>query len=75
MEQPVQPAPPGPVPDRETDLHYNTFRHCDPAVGLNTDTYLGGSLVRGEPLELMCDKTAPVDRVETDVVASQRIFY
>ncbi|WP_326902758.1 hypothetical protein P8F81_11275 [Kosakonia cowanii] len=44
------------------------------ASGLNTDTYLGGSLVRGEPLELMCDKTAPVDRVETDVVASQRIF-
>lgn len=47
MEQPVQPAPPGPVPDRETDLHYNTFRHCDPAVG----RYADGSVRAGERAE------------------------
>ncbi len=73
--------------DRETGLHCNTFRYYGPAGGcytqmdpiglaggLNTYTYVVDPLGWVDPLGLMCGKTTPVYRVETDVVASQRIF-
>ena len=65
--------------DRETGLHYNTFRYYDPASGcytqmdpiglaggLNTYTYVVDPLVWVDPLGLMCSTSNTVYRALTE---------
>ncbi|EOI3548374.1 RHS repeat-associated core domain-containing protein [Cronobacter dublinensis] len=63
---------PGPLPDRESGIHYNLFRYYDTvagrytqmdliglAGGLNIYSYVGDPLVWVDVLGLMCTLTIP----------------